>query len=104
MNKELSSKIKIVDIGNILPFEWDIAHDGYIGNIDIQKNDIIKHPYLAVAIDQENYLLLEKAEFYYTYLKNGIRHLPLQVCTKSELKTFSNQIGFDGFSVDDLKI
>lgn len=100
MNRKLYSKVRIVDINNIFPFEWNSLEN--LTEYNPEDFKVIHHPLLTIEIDDNNFMLLDNSDIYYQYLKSGIKHLPIQINNENELELSTYSIGFNDISIKDL--
>lgn len=99
MNKELLQTMKILPIGKICPFEWNLNQQESLEIDDIHH---IRHPFLVTPLDNGRYVLLEESDEYYALLQAGITLVPVQVIQPEQIILRQETIGVHSFNENDL--
>ena len=73
MKDDVFGQVKIVPIGQIGTFEWT-------DSAEVVEQTVVKHPFLAVAGENDSFLLLEETAEFENLRRLGGKNLPLQTC------------------------
>jgi len=97
------SKIKLIAIDRILPFEWTGPDCCENENSDAPAEfRLIRHPFPVLNLHDGNYLLLEETDRFRALTETDLDVLPVQVCSADSLKIKTDRLGLVNFHYDDL--
>lgn len=97
MDDTILARLRILDVDEILPFEWGSPPD------ELAEVTLIRHPFLVTGLpNDDGYLLLDRTEEFRILVAAGVSQLPVQVCSDSEIELRIPRIGLSGFTPDDL--
>lgn len=94
MKDDVFEQIRIIPVGQIGRFEWEEPA--------AYEQGVVKHPFLAVVVEENSYLLLEETASFEALKAQGVGHLPLQVCPSDQIRLVSDRLNLTGFDFDDL--
>ncbi len=95
MKDDVFGQVKIVPLGQIGTFEWRESPV-------TAEQEVVKHPFLSVRIEDGSFLLLEETAAFESLKKIGVGHLPLQVCPAAQVRLTLGRLLLIGFDYDDL--
>ncbi len=99
MNISALQQIRVLDVEQIDMCTWT---DPDSRDLSLSDIDFIRHPFLATAMDDSNYLLLDDAEYFEALVRAGLRHFPVQVCPADQLELVARRLGLIRFTSGDL--
>lgn len=95
MKDDIFGQVRIVPISQIGAFEWG-------ENASAAEQQVVRHPFLAIEIEDDSFLLLEETAAYESLKLAGVAHLPIQVCPSAQVRLAVGKLSLIGFSCDDL--
>ncbi len=97
MDNSVLAHLRILDVEDILPFEWGEPADS------VTEQTLIRHPFLVAPLDQDaGYLLLDRTEEFRSLVAAGVPQLPVQLCADSDIELHIPRLGLTGFSEEEL--
>lgn len=96
MKDDVFGQVKIVPVGQIGMFEWTDSAAAV-------EQSVVKHPFLAVRGEDDNFLLLEETADFENLRVLGVKYLPLQVCPSSQIRLDFRKLLLIRYDFDDLK-
>jgi len=97
---KILSQIRVLDVDQLYPFEW--TTDDKTSEVNLDDIKLIRHPFLATSLDDDNFLLLEGTDYFRALADSGLTHFPVQVCPSESIGMITTRLAFADFSNDDL--
>lgn len=101
MVRNILSRISIMPLDKLLPFEWE-QDDNEAKFSKWIESDMIHHPVRITPVDNENYLVLDQNGIYYQALQKELENIPVLICDHKELNIMSGNLGLVNFDRHDL--
>ena len=97
MMNTILQQIQIVDINSVMPFECSLVQ---VEPINLMPN-LVRNPFPVIKI-RDSFLLLDDTGLFEALVRQGLKHLPVQVIPQELISISPASIGLQSYSVKNL--
>lgn len=94
----LLQQIQIVDVRAVMPYECSLVQ---VEPISLLPN-LVRNPFPVIRV-KESYLLLEDTDLFEALMRQGLRHLPVQVIPEEMVTLTPTSLGLQRYSIQNLR-